>query len=146
MASTDEKFMRDMEKAIAKGAKKRSSLKGGRRVGGGSVASTVTVSSGKGGKPMPKPEKRVIQEEVDIPPGYHLAMMKAYVPVKLSYNYQSVGIEIGAEIPYPVRIGNEDDIREGMEKVYAIVEEVLVEKAAGLKALLQSLAGLRAPA
>jgi hypothetical protein len=74
--------------------------------------------------------------------GDGVAVVKAMTNAKLSLNYQSIGVEVGIEVPWPVKAKSlKSDLEDGLDFVENVVDERIQERVEEVKKLLNKLSG-----
>lgn len=122
-----------------KSAVKQKPAHGARRVKGALHTRTSIVR---------KQDKKVLHEddeteetdEVEIPDGAGIAVIHYVIPIKLSMGFNSAGVEVGVEMPWPVRPGHLEDLNTGFKRTATWVESRLERKAKEVPGLLRALA------
>jgi hypothetical protein len=71
----------------------------------------------------------------------NVMMVRDVVSVKLSLGYNSCGIEVGVEMPFPCEPGDLQAAAKNMNRVSAMIEKKLEQKVQELKATLETLSG-----
>lgn len=71
--------------------------------------------------------------------GLPLAMVKVSNGVTLSLGFQSVRMDVGVEMPWPVQ-QVPDDLRAGFDKAYEFIDNEIAERAQELDSLVRDLA------
>lgn len=93
-------------------------------------------------------DKTVLDEEKETrtptkdnrsPDGCAIATIRMVDSIKLSQKFQSVGVEVGIEMPFWVRPGEVSDLTQPMALCAELVEQETTERAADLKEFLQKL-------
>lgn len=67
-----------------------------------------------------------------------LGVVKAAHGIKLVYGFQSAGVDVGIELPWPM--GSKADVKLGYMEAFQIIDDVLSERAKELDPLLRELA------
>lgn len=76
--------------------------------------------------------------------GDRVAMIRVVDSVKLSYNYNSIGVEVGLDLPWEIQDGPlPEQVKKGFDTAHKLVEDELGEKAMGLRDLLTKLSNRR---
>lgn len=73
-------------------------------------------------------------------PDDEIAVIKVLNGITLTTGYQSVRMDIGVEMPWPVRPGKFEDLEQGFKQAYELIENEITERSQDLEALLQDLA------
>ena len=69
------------------------------------------------------------------------AVIKVSNSVKLAMGYQSVGCDVGIELPWPVSTSlRGDELKAGFDFAYQLIDDELAERAAEIDPLLNKLA------
>lgn len=76
---------------------------------------------------------------IDIPETKHVAVLKVSTGVTLAMGYQSVRMDIGVELPWPVRLKRTKDLRAGYDKAYEFLDREIVRRSRDLDELLREL-------
>lgn len=96
----------------------------------------------KDDQPIIKDEFRVSEVPSttrSVPPGYEVGDAFCTHDLKLSRKWQSAGITIGVRLPYPMRPGNEEDAKAGMEMARSLAENAAVESVDSVSQFLDQL-------
>ena len=76
---------------------------------------------------------------ITIPEGYEVAMIRDGASIKLSLDYQSAGVDVGVDMPWPVRPGHPKDLQRGIAVVEAITERRLAKRVAEVRKIVRGL-------
>jgi hypothetical protein len=107
----------------------------------GSVSETVTVVDRTSGRTKVISDETHELEVKRAPKGYVMGTVSVRNGVTLSLGYQSARIDIGGDLPFPMRPGNVEDFGEGMDVLERYVDDRLVKKARGLREFLKKVGG-----
>lgn len=104
----------------------------------GRLTSKVSVTSKSTGQSL-----YLNEEETGFKPvtGTHVAYLRDVVSVKVTTSYNSCGVEIGAEVPFPCKPGDLQSVHKNMDRLSALIEKRLAGKMRELKKVLQTLGG-----
>ena len=111
-----------------------------------SVKATVSARVDGATKVLHEEEKieEVVVELPDLKKGERYGSIRCVPSVKLSKNFQSVGIEIGfTEYPVVCTLGEPGANQADFEKVYDLATTMLVNKSVELQDLLKTLAAAK---
>lgn len=100
-----------------------------------SVSSTVRIEEDK----KVIAEKHDNQQIGDPVSGKHLGYIRVVVPLKLSFGFNSAGLEIGVEIPFECEPGDVQKARKYIDEAYELVGDVLSSKTPDITQLLDGL-------
>lgn len=111
-----------------------------RKVTKGMLTTKATVVDSKTKRKLHEEEDNETIGTVEVPAGAKVARLRYVIPMKLSFNYNSIGIEIGIE-SYPVvlRKGTAEEYEAAFSEMENLVEARLAAKASGLRQLLARL-------
>lgn len=120
--------------------KVRKPLKKTSKRAGGSLTTTVSITDNISKEEIHREEKSERLPAVTIPEGYSVGTVRAIVGVTISANFSSVRLDIGGEMPWPMRPGNVKDFSAGLDKFEDVVEAKAASKVPEVEELLSSLA------
>lgn len=106
------------------------------------VRSEITSKDSKTKKETSHGEK-VTNREVTFPEDTqtrHTAVLKVSTGVTLAMGYQSVRMDIGVELPWPVRLKKTKDLRRGYDAAYEFLDREIAKRSRDLDELLAELA------
>jgi hypothetical protein len=67
-------------------------------------------------------------------------IVKNSVGLTLTYGFQSVRLDVGAEVPWPCRPGHPEDLKEGFKASDELISDELAERTPELDSFLKDLA------
>jgi hypothetical protein len=119
-----------MSKVVIRATKKKKHV--------GRIASKVEVRN--------KSNRQVVHlSEEETPTGSvragHVAYLREVVSVKVTTQYNSCGVEVGAEVPFPCKPGDLQSIHRNMDRLSKLIESRFVDKMKELKKVLSTLGG-----
>jgi hypothetical protein len=82
-------------------------------------------------------------KQLEGPPtsGLWVGTVRLVVPVKLSFNFQSIGIEAGVELSWNMPPGDEVAVKDAFAFAHKVVDAEIAEHVSGLRETLQNLSG-----
>ena len=100
------------------------------------VTSELVVRDSKSGGQLHSDGR--VTHKGDHAPGT-LWIVKVSADVRIAMGYQSVGIVVGVEVPWPCRPGHVEDLGPGFKEAYVLLDDELADRARELDPLLKKL-------
>lgn len=72
--------------------------------------------------------------------GEYVAVIKVSTGVRIATGYQSAGLEVGVELPWPVHLKDLDEVKKGFEQAYDLIGEEMRTQSANLESVVEELA------